>query len=176
MRQPAGFLIPDRRCEPGLLPVAEFIVHNVDDDPVQERRKLGFSPEMRECTEHPEENFLRHILQTLAFSGKARERPEHHILMTLHELLEVLQAYETAMCGNCFTVAAPGETNSAAPGLIARRGNKLTTINSDAAEAISIIWAIIPVFAMVTVVVIQRFKTQERLRAIEKGITLPSGP
>jgi hypothetical protein len=38
---------------------------------------------------------------------------------------------------------------------------------------IATIWAIIPVFAMVTGVMIQRFRTQERLRAIEKGLPLP---
>jgi hypothetical protein len=41
---------------------------------------------------------------------------------------------------------------------------------------IATIWAIIPVFAMVTGVMIQRFRTQERLRAIEKGMPIPPDP
>jgi len=58
---------------------------------------------MRQRAEQPEERLLRHILQPFAFSGEAREHAKYHVLMTLYELLEVLQAYRTAMCANCFT-------------------------------------------------------------------------
>ena len=41
---------------------------------------------------------------------------------------------------------------------------------------VSMVWAIVPIAAMFAGVMIQRFKTQERLRCIEKGIPLPPWP
>lgn len=41
---------------------------------------------------------------------------------------------------------------------------------------VSMVWAIVPIAAMFAGVMIQRFKTQERLRCIEKGIPVPPWP
>jgi hypothetical protein len=43
----------------------------------------------------------------------------------------------------------------------------------DAIVFISVIWAIVPLAGMGAGVMVQRFRTQERLRAIEKGLPLP---
>jgi hypothetical protein len=40
----------------------------------------------------------------------------------------------------------------------------------------AVIFGLIPIATMITAVVMQRFKTQERLRAIEKGLPLPPEP
>jgi hypothetical protein len=45
--------------------------------------------------------------------------------------------------------------------------------NSEAEVFISLTWAIITLAAIFAAVMAQRYKTQERLRAIEKGVTLP---
>jgi hypothetical protein len=45
--------------------------------------------------------------------------------------------------------------------------------NSEAEVFISATWAIITLAAIFAGVMAQRYKTQERLRAIEKGVTLP---
>ena len=48
-------------------------------------------------------------------------------------------------------------------------------MNSDG-WAIAIVFGALPLAAMITGVVTQRFKTQERLRLIEKGLPLPPEP
>jgi Domain of unknown function (DUF6249) len=40
----------------------------------------------------------------------------------------------------------------------------------------AIVFGLVPISIMITVVLVQRFRTQERLRAIEKGEPLPSEP
>lgn len=44
------------------------------------------------------------------------------------------------------------------------------------AVLVSMVWAIVPIVAMIAGVMMQRFRTQERLRAIEKGVPLPAWP
>jgi hypothetical protein len=92
--------------------------------------------------------------------------------MAFDDLLEIVQAYETAIGANCFT---PGETNPRAPGLIAAKETKNMNNTSFAEMLIALSWVIFPVAMTIAAVMIQRFKTQERLRAIEKGIPLPPG-
>src|SRR5208337_4337940 len=101
MRQSTRLFIVDRRRQTRLFPLAEFVVHDVDDDAIQERRELCLTSKMRQRPEQPEEHLLRHVLQAEAISGKARDRPEDHLLMAFDELLEVLQTYETAIGANC---------------------------------------------------------------------------
>ena len=49
-------------------------------------------------------------------------------------------------------------------------------LGGDAVVMISVIWAIIPLAGMFAGVIIQWFRTKERLRAIEKGVPLPALP
>ena len=44
------------------------------------------------------------------------------------------------------------------------------------AVLVSMVWAIVPIVAMFAGVMIQRFRTQERLSCIEKGIPVPPWP
>jgi hypothetical protein len=49
-------------------------------------------------------------------------------------------------------------------------------LGGDAVVMISVIWAIIPLAGMFAGVIVQWFRTKERLRAIEKGVPLPALP
>jgi hypothetical protein len=99
--------------------------------------------------------------------------------MAFDQLLEVLQAvvqsYETAMCANCFTIFATGETKLSAPGLMAAKGKQ--NMKGRVSEVwVFVIWGLIPVAMMFAGVVIQWFRTQERLRLIEKGVPISELP
>jgi hypothetical protein len=90
--------------------------------------------------------------------------------MTLNDLLEIVQAHETAIGANCFT---PAETNLRALGLIAAKGNK----EYEGQEFIGVGdcrgFCDFPVVMTIAGIIVQRFRSQERLRAIEKGVPIP---
>jgi hypothetical protein len=175
--QVVGLLVQGRPSS-CVLPPAEFVVHDVDDDAIQKCRDLRLSAKMRQGAKQPQEDFLRQVLDAVAIPGEASEGAEDHGLVPLDQIFEIVQAGETVLGGNCFMfrpgLNEAGETKFCEAGLTGRKGKQMR-------PEVGLIFllgvaVLIPIAGMATGVMMQWFKTRERLRLIEKGLPLPPDP
>jgi hypothetical protein len=97
-------------------------------------------------------------------------------LVPLDQILEIVQAGETVLRGNCFMFRpcfnGEGETKFWKVSLTGRKETNMQPLSQGLIFLLGVA-VLIPIVGMITGMVMQRFKTQERLRMIEKGLPLP---
>lgn len=118
----------------------------------------------------PQKNLLRQVFLSVAFAGKTGQGAENPVLVLFDNGGEIFQASQTPVGQICFT----RETIFASPGLIGRKETRMQSFGLPEMMVLTIVFLLIPLAALIMIYLVRSLQTKERLRAIEKGVSLPA--